>query len=138
IGEERLVERVGRWPVEGEDANSARLVVAPHGRHARAACSRALPTRSTARRRPPCIDLTRATVVGGPMPRRVLVPVLAALVVAACAPRARTPPVSPRVASAIGAVAVIPFRVGGELDPTASFSQQRDDPPGPDNFARQI
>jgi len=72
------------------------------------------------------------------MPRPVLVPVLAALVVAACAPRARTPPVSPRVANAIGAVAVIPFRVGGELDPTASFSEQRDDPPVPENVGEQI
>src|SRR5262249_57542569 len=128
--EERLVERIGRRPVEREDANSARLVVAPHGRHARAACSRAPPTRSTARRRRACVDLTRASVVGGdPMPRPVLVPVLAALVVAACAPRARTPPVSPRVANAIGAVAVIPFRVGRELDPTPSFSHHPPDPP---------
>ncbi len=72
------------------------------------------------------------------MPRAVLVPVLAVLAVTACAPRARTPVVTPGVATAIGAIAVIPFRVGGELDPTANFAERRDDPPVPDDMGEHI
>ena len=72
------------------------------------------------------------------MPRAVLVPVLAVLAVTACAPRARTPVGPPGTASTIGAVAVMPFRVGGELDPAASFAERRDDPPVPENMGEHI
>jgi hypothetical protein len=56
----------------------------------------------------------------------------------ACASRSRPPALPPRVASAVGAVAVIPFRVGGELDPAAAFAERRDVPPVPEDVGDQI
>src|SRR5262249_60259331 len=55
-----------------------------------------------------------------------------------CAPRSRGPAVPPHVASAVGAVAVMPFRVGGELDPAASFAGRRDVPPVPEDVGDHI
>src|SRR4029077_1584968 len=46
VGEQRLVERVGRRTVEREQAHSLRMIVAAHGRHARASSGR-LEARST-------------------------------------------------------------------------------------------
>jgi hypothetical protein len=56
----------------------------------------------------------------------------------ACACRSGPPVLPPRVASAVGAVAVIPFRVGGELDPAAAFAERRDVPPVPEDVGDQI
>jgi hypothetical protein len=71
------------------------------------------------------------------MRRLVVFSMLAALGLA-CAFRSRPPAVSPRVARAAGTVAVMPFRVGGELDPSASFATRRDVPPVPEDVGDQI
>src|SRR5262249_24917419 len=55
-----------------------------------------------------------------------------------CAPRSRAPAVPPHVARAVGAVAVMPFRVGGELDPAASFAARRDVPAVPEDVGDHI
>jgi len=85
----------------------------------------------------PCIDSNDAVVYESRMRRLVVLSMLAALGLA-CTPRSRTPAVPPRVASAVGAVAVIPFRVGGELDPAGSFAERRDVPPVPDDVGDHI
>ena len=71
------------------------------------------------------------------MRRLVVLSMLAALGVG-CMPRSRTPAVRPQVAGAVGPVAVMPFRVGGELDPTASFAERRDVPPVPEDVGDHI
>jgi hypothetical protein len=73
------------------------------------------------------------------MPRAALVvPMLAVLALAACEPRSRAPAITPRVATAIGPVAVMPFRVGGELDSTAAFAERRDVPSVPEDVGEHI
>lgn len=71
------------------------------------------------------------------MRRLAILSMLAALGLA-CTSRSRTPEVPPQVASAVGAVAVMPFRVGGDLDAAASFAQRRDVPPVPEDVGDQI
>jgi hypothetical protein len=70
--------------------------------------------------------------------RSVVVCSMLAALGLACASRSRPPELPPRVASAVGAVAVIPFRVGGELDPAAAFAERRDVPPLPEDVGDQI
>src|SRR5215468_11253621 len=84
-----------------------------------------------------CIDSNDAVVYESRMRRLVVLSMLAALGLG-CTPRSRTPAVSPQVASAVGAVAVMPFRVGGELDPSASFAERRDVPRVPEDVGDQI
>jgi ABC-type amino acid transport substrate-binding protein len=72
------------------------------------------------------------------MPRAALAPMLAVLALAACGARSRAPVVTPRTAAAIGPVAVMPFRVGGELDPAAAFAARRDVPPVPEDVGEHI
>jgi hypothetical protein len=71
------------------------------------------------------------------MRRLIVLSMLAALGLA-CTPRSRTPAVPPQAPSAVGPVAVMPFRVGGELDPTASFSERRDVPQVPEDVGDHI
>ena len=85
----------------------------------------------------PCVDSNDTVVYESRMRGLVVLSTLVALGLA-CAPRSRTPAVPPRVASAIGAVAVIPFRIGGELDPTASFAERRDVPAVPEDVGDHI
>jgi len=85
----------------------------------------------------PCIDSKGTVVYESRMRCLVVLSMLAALGLA-CASRSRTSAVPPRSASAVGAVAVIPFRVGGELDPAASFAERRDVPTVPEDGGDQI
>jgi hypothetical protein len=84
-----------------------------------------------------CIDSNGTVVYADWMRRLVILSMLAALGLA-CAPRSGTPVVPPRVASAVGPVAVMPFRVGGELDPVAPFAERRDVPPVPEDVGDHI
>ena len=84
-----------------------------------------------------CIDSNDPVVYESRMRRLVVLSMLAALGVG-CMPRSRTPAVPPQVAGAVGPVAVMPFRVGGELDPTASFAARRDVPPVPEDIGDHI
>jgi hypothetical protein len=59
------------------------------------------------------------------------------LVAAGCAPRERAPVVTPMPATGPTAVAVLPFRVGGELDPNAAFAARSDLPPVPDDVGER-
>ncbi len=59
------------------------------------------------------------------------------LVAAGCAPRERAAVVTPVPATGPTAVAVLPFRVGGELDPNAAFAARRDLPPVPDDVGER-
>jgi hypothetical protein len=60
----------------------------------------------------------------------------ALVVMASCAPRGRGPVAGPAVGPA--AVAVLPFRVGGELDPSTSFATRSDLPPVPDDVGERM
>src|SRR5262249_7983914 len=50
IAEQRLVERIGRRPVEHQDTNATGPILAPNRRHARWACNRAAREGSIGRR----------------------------------------------------------------------------------------
>ena len=84
-----------------------------------------------------CIDSNDPDVYESRMRRLALLSMLAAFGLA-CASRSRTPAIPPQVPSAVGPVAVMPFRVGGELDPTASFAARRDVPPVPEDIGDHI
>jgi hypothetical protein len=56
--------------------------------------------------------------------------------VASCAPNGRTPVVAPAVGPAV--VAVLPFRVGGEVDSNGAFTERSDLPPVPDDVGEQM
>jgi len=60
------------------------------------------------------------------------------LAAASCAPRPRAPAVAPASRSAAATVAVLPFRVGGELDRDAAFAERRDIPPAPDDVGERM
>src|SRR5262245_32374943 len=60
------------------------------------------------------------------------------LISASCAPRERAPVAAPAPSGAAPVVAVLPFRVGGALDPNATFEERRDIPPIPDDIGERI
>jgi hypothetical protein len=55
---------------------------------------------------------------------------------ASCTPRRHQPPATPAVRSGPATVAVLPFRMGGEIDHTTTFAERADQPPVPDVGAR--
>ena len=55
-----------------------------------------------------------------------------------CSPRARPPAAASAVRSGPEAVAVLPFRVGGEMDQHATFSERTDVPSVPDDIGARI
>src|SRR5262245_57420068 len=58
------------------------------------------------------------------------------VMLASCAPRSQVPVVAP--ASGPPLVAVLPFRVGGQLGPDAAFTARGDLPPVPDDGVEQM
>jgi hypothetical protein len=68
---------------------------------------------------------------------RVLLGV-AVLLAAGCALRARAPVTAPAARSGASAVAVLPFRVGGEIDRNAAFASRQDLPPVPDDMGERM
>lgn len=59
------------------------------------------------------------------------------IVATSCGPRERAPVAMPGPAGP-ATVAVLPFRVGGQLDPNAAFTEGRDLPPVPDDIGERI
>lgn len=57
---------------------------------------------------------------------------------AGCSPRARPPAAAPAVLSGPATVAVLPFRVGGEMDQHAAFAVRTDVPSVPDDIGERI
>lgn len=57
---------------------------------------------------------------------------LSVVLAASCTPRQRSPAAAPPVRGGPAAVAVLPFRVGGEIDPTTTFAARADMPSVPD------
>src|SRR5262245_59725658 len=55
---------------------------------------------------------------------------------ASCAPKGRAPVVAPATGPPV--VAVLPFRVGGQLGPDAVFAPRGDQPPVPDDVGEQL
>src|SRR5262245_3437238 len=86
------------------------------------------------------IDSSGLAGVGGAMGwgGRGLVTGMLVLAAASCTPRPRAPAVAPASSSAPATVAVLPFRVGGELDRDAAFAERHDMPPVPDDVGERI
>src|SRR5262249_59111757 len=55
-----------------------------------------------------------------------------------CSPRTRPPAAASAVRSGPAAVAVLPFRVGGEMDQHAAFAERTDVPAVPDDIGDRI
>src|SRR4029077_20993129 len=72
--------------------------------------------------------------IGGDMRRRgrAFMLGLSVVLAASCTPRQRSPAAAPPVRRVSTAVAVLPFRMGGEIDPTTTFAARADMPPVPD------
>src|SRR5262249_38682691 len=85
------------------------------------------------------IDSDWRGVVGSAMGRRRrglwTAPIVLLLVT--CAPRGHAPVVA-TTASRPATVGVLPFRVGGEIDGSATFSERRDLPPVPDDVGARM
>ena len=61
---------------------------------------------------------------------------LSVVLAVSCTPRQRSPAAAPPVRGGPTAVAVLPFRMGGEIDPTTTFAERADMPSVPDVGAR--
>ena len=61
---------------------------------------------------------------------------LSVVLAVSCTPRQRSPAAAPPVRRGPTAVAVLPFRMGGEIDPTTTFAERADMPSVPDVGAR--
>jgi len=63
---------------------------------------------------------------------------VAVVVAAGCTQRQRTPVVTPAASSGPLAVAVLPFRLGGEIDRNATFSEREQLPSVPDDVGERM